>query len=71
MGKGQQSAFEEIKHTLVRSPVLHMPNHEDRFHLYSDTSNFATGSALYEIQYGKPKLIAYASKRLLEAARNY
>ena len=42
-----------------------------RFHLYSDTSNFATGSALYQIQNGKPKLIAYASKRLPEATRNY
>ena len=30
-----------------------------------------TGSALYQIQGGKPKLIAYASKRLTEAARNY
>ena len=29
------------------------------------------GSALYQIQNGKPKLIAYASKRLPEAARSY
>ena len=29
------------------------------------------GSALYQIQNGKPRLIAYASKRLPEAARNY
>ena len=34
-------------------------------------SKYATGSALYQIQNGKPKLIAYASKRLPEAARNY
>ena len=48
-----------------------MPNKTGRFHLYSDTSKFATGSTLYQIQGGKPKLIAYASKRLPEAARNY
>ena len=48
-----------------------MPNTTDRFPLYFDTSKFATGSALYQIQNGKPKLIAYASKRLPEAARNY
>ena len=48
-----------------------MPNKTGRFHLYSDTSKFATGSALYQIQGRKPKLIAYASKRLPEAARNY
>ena len=43
----------------------------DRFHLYSDTSKFAMGSALYQIQKGKQKLIAYPSKRLPEAAKNY
>ena len=48
-----------------------MPNTTGRFHLYSDTSKFATGSALYQIHNGKPKLITYAHKRLPEAARNY
>ena len=70
-GKEQQNAFEEIKHRLIKHPVFHMPNNTGRFHLYSDTSKFATGSVLYQIPNGKPKLIAYASKRLPEAARNY
>ena len=48
-----------------------MPNKIGRFHLYSDTIQFAAGSALYQIQNGKPKLIVYASKRLPEAARSY
>ena len=48
-----------------------MPNTTGRFHLYSDTSKFATGSAHYQIQNGKPGLIAYTSKRLPEATRNY
>ena len=63
--------FEEIKRRLVKSPVLHMPNREGRFHLYSDTSKFAAGSALYQIQNNKSKLTAYANKRLLEAVRSY
>ena len=50
---------------------MHLPDSKGRFHLYSDTSKFATGSALYQIQNGNPKLIAYASTRLLEAGRNY
>ena len=70
-GKEQQDSFEYIKHRLMKLPVLHMPNTTGRFHLYSDTSKFATGSALYQIQNGKLKLIVYASKRLPEAARNY
>ena len=48
-----------------------MPNKAGRFHLYSETSKFATGSTSYQIQNGKPKLIAYASKRLPEAAMSY
>ena len=36
-----------------------MPDKIGRFQLYSDTSKYATGSALYQIQNGKPKLIAY------------
>ena len=51
--------------------MLHLPNSTGRFHLYSDTSKFAMGSTLYQIQNGKPKLIAYTSKRLPEAAKNY
>ena len=48
-----------------------MPYKTGRFLLYSDTSKFATGSTLYQIQNGKPKLIADMSKRLLEAASSY
>ena len=67
----QQTAFEEIKSRLQKPPILHLSDGKGGFHLYSDTSKYATGSALYQIQNGKPKLIAYASKRLPEAARNY
>ena len=48
-----------------------MPNKTGRFHLYYDTSKVATGSALYQIQNRKPKLIAYASKRLPEVSKSY
>ena len=48
-----------------------MPDRVGRFQLYSDTSKYATGGALYQIQNGKLKLIVYSSKRLPEAAHNY
>ena len=70
-GDEQQKAFDEIKNRLLKPPVLSMPDKRGRFLLYSDTSKYATGSALYQVQNGKPKLIAYASKRMPEAARNY
>ena len=61
--------FEESKGRLQKPPILHLPDNKGRFHLYSDTSKDATGSVLYQIQNGKPKLIAYASKRLPEATK--
>ena len=44
-GVEQQNAFEEIKKRLQKPPVLHMPDKDGRFQLYSDTSKYATGSA--------------------------
>ena len=67
----QQQAFDEIKCRLQRPPVFHLPDRHGCFQLYSDTSKLATGSALYQIQNGQPRLIAYASKRMPEAAKNY
>ena len=67
----QQIAFDEIKCRLVRPSVLHLPDSKGTFHLYSDTSKFTTGSALYQIQNWKPILITYASKRLSETASNF
>ena len=46
-GKEQQDSFMKIKQRLMKPPVLHMPNKTGRFHLYSDTSKFVTGSTLY------------------------
>ena len=48
-----------------------MTDRRGRFLLYSDTSKHATGSALYQVQDGKPKCNAYASKRMPEAAKDY
>ena len=70
-GEEQQVAFEELKSRLQKPPVPHMPNRRGIFLLYSDTSKHATGSALYQVQDGKPKHTAYASKRMPEAAKNY
>ena len=52
-GEEQQIAFEEIKNRLVKLPVLHLPDSKGRFCLYSYTSKFATGNAVYQIQNDK------------------
>ena len=50
----RQTTFEEIKSRLQKPPILHLPDGKGRIHLYSDTSKYVTGSALYQIQNGKP-----------------
>ena len=68
-GDEQQDAFKEIKSRLQKPPVLSMPDKRGRFILYSDTNKLATGGALYQVQDGKPRLIAYVNKRMPEAAK--
>ena len=70
-GKEQQEAFDETKARLQKKTVLSMPDKRGRFTLYSDTSKHTTGSALYQVQDRSPRLIAYVSKRMPEAAKNY
>ena len=66
--EAQEKAFNEVKVGLKNSPVLHLPRAEGRFILYSDTSVEGTGSSLWQIQEGKPKLTGYA---LPEACSRY
>ena len=70
-GEEQQEAFDEIKARLQKTPVLSMPDKRGRFTLYSDKSKHATGSALYQVQNGMPRLIAYVSKRMSDTAKSY
>ena len=63
--------FKIIKKQLASAPVLTLPNGTGRYILYSDTSKTHTGSALWQIQNGKPRLIGYASKSLPSACANY
>ena len=70
-GDAQEKAFREVKLILKNPPVLHLPKADGRFILYSDTSIEGTGSSLWQIQEGKPKLIGYASKTLPEACSRY
>ena len=67
----EEKAFREVKLRLTNPPVLHLPKAEGRFILYSDTSIEGTGSSLWQIQEGKPRLIGYASKTLPEACSRY
>ena len=67
----QEKSFNEIKRRLCSSFVLSLPISGGRFIMYSDTSRTHAGSALWQIQDGKPCLLGYASKTLPAASKNY
>jgi hypothetical protein len=66
-----QETFDEIKKRLTKPPVLHLPIVGGRYILYTDTSRQFVGSALWQVQEGKPKLVGYSSKTLHQACLNY
>ena len=70
-GDAQKKAFREVQLRLTNPPVLHLPKAKGRLILYSDTSIEGTGSSLWQIQEGKPRLIGYASKTLPEVCSRY
>ena len=63
-GEEQQTALDEIKTRLQKSPVLHIPVKKGKFQLYSNTNKFGTGSVLHQIQNGKPKLICLCKQKI-------
>ena len=72
--KEQWEAFKEIMKRILNPPVLSMPNRKGRFILYSDTSEVATGSRLYQHQDEKPSKMKPTTnriKRLVEVLSSY
>ena len=68
----QQQAFDEIKRSLSSAPILALPNSERAFSVVCDASDFAIGSALMqEDDQGHDRVIAYESRQLKAAERNY
>jgi len=68
-------AFETLKKKLSSYPVLRSPRWDLPFHIYCDASNLAVGSILCQLVdgpgRGKDHPIAYASRQLNPAEKNY
>ena len=56
---------------MINPPILYLSKPGGRFILYCDSSRTHTGSSLWQVQEGKPRLIGYASKSLPAPAINY
>jgi hypothetical protein len=70
-GEEQQKAFEEIKRAIISEPVLILPRDKGKFKVEIDASNFGIGAVLSQQQEGLWHPIAFMSKTLSEAERNY
>ncbi|KAK6181976.1 hypothetical protein SNE40_009751 [Patella caerulea] len=70
-GPEQQSAFDKLKHSLVTTPVLTLPNTTDPFILDCDASINSIGAELSQVQDGQERVIAYSSFSLTPEQRRY
>ncbi|MEL7521519.1 MAG: reverse transcriptase family protein, partial [Cyanobacteria bacterium J06553_1] len=70
-GPEQSNAFQALKDRLTSAPILRFPDYEKTFYLATDASAVGLGACL--MQYTEKRLmpIAYASRLLKPAERNY
>ncbi|GBM15782.1 Retrovirus-related Pol polyprotein from transposon 17.6 [Araneus ventricosus] len=70
-GTPQKGSFSTLKKLLTSGPVLKhfLPYAETKIH--SDASGYGIGAVLAQVQDGKERPIAYASRSLTAAEKNY
>lgn len=66
-----QLVLEQLIDCLVNPPILGFPDFSQPFVLHTDASNLGLGAVLYQKQNGKLRVIAYGSRTLTVAEKNY
>ena len=66
-----EEAFQYLKSKILEPPILGYPNYDLPFELHVDASFQGLGAVLYQKQDGFNRVIAYASRGLNPAERNY
>ena len=67
----EEESFHAIKQKLLQPPILGYANYKLPFVLHTDASSTGLGAVLYQVQEGKKRVIAYASRGLRQAEKNY
>jgi hypothetical protein len=66
-----ETAFQTLKRALCTAPILADLKPGARFIVDTDASNFGIGGVLSQVQDGQERVIAYYSKTLNKAEKNY
>ena len=66
-----QHSFETLKKALTDAPLLVYPTEDGQFILDTDASGDGMGAVLSQLQDGQERVIAYGSRTLNRAQRNY
>mgnify|MGYP000034807019 CR=1 FL=1 len=66
-----QEAFDELKLRLQSAPVLAYPVPDSDYILDTDASGDGIGAVLSQVHEGQEKVLAFASRKLSKAERNY
>jgi hypothetical protein len=67
----QEKPFQALKDILSTEPLLIYPDFSQPFTVACDASNTAVGAVLTQLRDGEEKSIAYCSRQLNSAERNY
>ncbi|UYV63284.1 hypothetical protein LAZ67_2003650 [Cordylochernes scorpioides] len=65
----EQNAFEALKSALISEPALGHFDYSSPTEIHTDASNYGIGALLVQIQKGKERAIAYASRTLNKAEK--
>ena len=70
-GDEQQASFDTIIGKLISPPILAYADYNKPFSVHTDASSNGLGAALYQLQEGKERVVAYAFGSLKQSERNY
>lgn len=70
-GERQETAFAALKNALTSAPILACPDFKVPFVIQTDASITGLGAVLTQVQEGEEKVIAYVSRTLNAAEKNY
>jgi len=67
----EQQAFNHLKQRLIEAPILAYPDPAKEYILDTDASDHNVGAVLSQVQGGSEVVVAYYSKTLAPAEKNY